>query len=102
MCPDKGKRREVLSQKLNETEKLRELRESILNLAEEYAAEAHTCAQFVPGSTHVPISGKVYGASEMRNLVDSSLDFWLTTGRYNEAFEKKLRAFLGVKHALHS
>jgi CDP-6-deoxy-D-xylo-4-hexulose-3-dehydrase len=48
----------------------------------------------------VPVSGKVYGASDMRNLVDSSLDFWLTTGRFNEEFEKRLAARIGVAHAL--
>lgn len=55
---------------------------------------------FIPGETHVPVSGKVIGAPEIRNLVDASLDAWLTTGRFNEAFEKRLRKFLGVKHVL--
>jgi CDP-6-deoxy-D-xylo-4-hexulose-3-dehydrase len=48
----------------------------------------------------VPVSGKVYGEADMRSLVDSSLDFWLTTGRFNDEFERKLAARLGVRHAL--
>lgn len=42
------------------------------------------------------MSGKVYGAEEMVSLVDSALDFWLTTGRFNAAFEKRLQNVLGV------
>ena len=52
------------------------------------------------GKSAVPVSGKVYGAPELRNLVDSSLDFWLTTGRFNEAFEARLAKFLGQRFAL--
>ncbi|HIK58606.1 MAG: lipopolysaccharide biosynthesis protein RfbH [Nitrospira sp.] len=76
------------------------LREKILRLVEEYAVLAHSPEPFSPGVTAVPVSGKVYGAKEMRTLVDSALDFWLTTGRFNDAFEKKLAAFLGVRHVL--
>ncbi len=77
-----------------------ELREKILALVGEYAKLDHTPLPFVPGASHVPVSGKVYGANEMQMLVDSALDFWLTTGRYNDAFEKRLTKFLGVRHAL--
>ena len=45
---------------------------------------------FVPGESAVQVAGKVYGEPEMRSLVDSALDFWLTTGRFNDEFEKKL------------
>ncbi len=45
----------------------------------------------------VPVSGKVYGEAEMMSLVDSSLDFWLTTGRFNDAFESRLAAFIGER-----
>jgi len=55
---------------------------------------------FIPGETTVPVSGKVLGAPEIRNMVEASLDAWLTTGRFNDAFEKRLREFLGVKHVL--
>jgi CDP-6-deoxy-D-xylo-4-hexulose-3-dehydrase len=76
------------------------LRALILDLAGEYADRYHAARPFVPGESPVPVSGKVHGASDMRNLVDSSLDFWLTTGRYNEAFETRLAKRLGVAHAL--
>lgn len=77
-----------------------QFRSLILELTEEYANRFHAPKGFVPGQSAVPVSGKVYGASDMRNLVDSSLDFWLTTGRFNEAFEKRLADRIGVAHAL--
>ena len=55
----------------------------------------HAESDFENGLSPVPISGKVYGKEELRSLVDSSLDFWLTTGRFNAAFEKRLGGFLG-------
>lgn len=76
------------------------LRKVILELTGEYARRFHATPEFVPGASAVPVSGKVYGAKDMQNLVDSSLDFWLTTGRYNDAFEARLAQRLGVAHAL--
>ena len=76
------------------------LRHEILSMVGEYASLAHPEKEFIPGVSPVPVSGKVYGAEELQLLVDSSLDFWLTTGRFNDAFEKRLQKFLGVKHAL--
>jgi len=76
------------------------LRARILELVAEYAEIAHAPRPFEPGQSPVPVSGKVYGASDMVSLVDSALDFWLTTGRFNDAFELRLRRFLGVQHAL--
>jgi CDP-6-deoxy-D-xylo-4-hexulose-3-dehydrase len=76
------------------------LRQMILDLVGEYARRHHAPADFVPGTSSVPVSGKVYGAPDMQALVDSSLDFWLTTGRFNDAFEERLAARLGVRHAL--
>jgi CDP-6-deoxy-D-xylo-4-hexulose-3-dehydrase len=52
---------------------------------------------FTPGVSEVPVSGKVIGALELKNMVEASLDGWLTTGRFNEQFEKKLASFLGIK-----
>ena len=66
----------------------------------EYSVVAHGPKKFVPGRSNVPVSGKVYGASDLRHLVAASLDFWLTTGRFNDAFESRLADFVGVKHAL--
>ena len=76
------------------------LRRQILDLVEVYHAKAHQAGAFVPGQSSVPVSGRVYDASDMRSLVDSSLDFWLTTGRFNDAFEARLAARLGAKFAM--
>lgn len=77
-----------------------ELRSLILDLTGEFARRFHAPKPFVAGESAVPVSGKVYGANDMRNLVDSSLDFWLTTGRFNDEFEARLAKRLGVAHAL--
>lgn len=77
-----------------------ELRQLILSLSGEYARRFHGPRPFVPGQSPVPVSGKVVGESEMRNLVDASLDMWLTTGRYNALFEEQLAKRMGVAHAL--
>ena len=55
---------------------------------------------FVPGTSHIPYAGRIYDEKELISLVDASLDFWLTTGRYADQFEKDLAAFLGVKYSL--
>ncbi|MEO6359689.1 MAG: lipopolysaccharide biosynthesis protein RfbH, partial [Sphingomicrobium sp.] len=77
-----------------------QLRQMILDLVGEYARRHHATPAFVPGASPVPVSGKVYGASDMCALVDSALDFWLTTGRFNAEFEERLANRLGVRHAL--
>jgi len=56
--------------------------------------------KFAPGKTSIPYAGRVYDEKEMINLVDASLDFWLTAGRYADEFESKLSRFLGVKYCL--
>jgi len=76
------------------------IRNQIMDLVAEYHRVAHTPKPFVAGQSPVPVSGKVYGHEEMQLLVDSALDFWLTTGRFNTDFEAKLAARLGVKHLL--
>jgi CDP-4-dehydro-6-deoxyglucose reductase, E1 len=78
----------------------RELRREILDLATEYCAEAFPPREFVPGQTAVPVSGKVFGADEMRLLLDSALDFWLTTGRYAERFEREFARWCGVRDCI--
>lgn len=77
-----------------------ELRSMILDMVGEYARRFHAPKPFVAGSSPVPVSGKVYGENDMKMLVDSSLDFWLTTGRFNTAFEERLAKRLGVQHCL--
>jgi hypothetical protein len=73
------------------------LRGRILALVEEYHALAHAPKAFEAGASPVPVSGRIYDASDMRSLVDSALDFWLTTGRFNDAFEAKLAQRLGAR-----
>lgn len=77
-----------------------DLRRRILDLVAEYAEVAHADRPFDPARSPVPVSGKVYGGEEMALLVDSALDFWLTTGRFNDAFEKRLGGFLGARNVL--
>jgi len=55
---------------------------------------------FTPGQTIIPPSGKVIGVEEQQLMVEASLDGWLTTGRFNAEFEKKLAAFIGIKHLI--
>jgi len=76
------------------------LRKKILTLVSEYAKAAHAPKRFIRGVTPIPISGRVYGAEELQMLVSSSLDFWLTSGRFNDAFEARLKSFLGIRHVL--
>jgi CDP-6-deoxy-D-xylo-4-hexulose-3-dehydrase len=76
-----------------------EIKQQILNLVLAYHEEAFASDEFVPGETAVPVSGKVFDGREMVNLVDSSLEFWLTTGRYADQFERELARYVGVRHA---
>ncbi|MCJ7673245.1 MAG: lipopolysaccharide biosynthesis protein RfbH [Acidimicrobiia bacterium] len=76
------------------------LRAQILELVGRYHDAAFTGGSFVPGVSPVPVSGKVFDAEELELLVDASLDFWLTTGRYAERFETEFAAAFPVKRAL--
>lgn len=80
--------------------KLETLRAEIATLVSSYAKEQYKVKAFVPGGTVIPPSGKLLGEEELQNMVAASLDGWLTTGRFNAEFEKKLAAFLGVKYCL--
>jgi CDP-6-deoxy-D-xylo-4-hexulose-3-dehydrase len=76
------------------------LRAKILALVAEYHDAAFPPRPFVPGETPVPVSGRVFGASDIAHLVDASLDFWLTTGRFAAQFERAFARVMGVRHAL--
>lgn len=65
-----------------------------------FAALEQVLSPFQPGVTPVPPAGKVIGAPEMQNMIDAALDGWLTTGRFNAAFESRLAEILGVRHVL--
>jgi CDP-6-deoxy-D-xylo-4-hexulose-3-dehydrase len=80
--------------------KTQALRDQIAALVEQYASIALAPDPFLPGATAVPPSGKLLGAAELKNMVEASLDGWLTAGRFNTEFEKKLAAFIGVKHLI--
>ena len=76
------------------------LRERILRLVEEYYEAELRRDDFVPGESPVPVSGRVFDAEEVMSLVDASLDFWLTTGRYAYRFEREFARFVGTRHAI--
>ena len=76
------------------------IRGEIMALVDEYARIAHAPAPFVPGASPVPVSGRVYDAGDIKSLVDSALEFWLTTGRFNDAFEERLAGILGARYVL--
>ena len=82
------------------SEKADQLRAQIRELVAEYAAEAFPAKEFTPGSSAVPVSGRVFDAEDIQYLVDSSLDFWLTTGRYADQFEKEFARFFKMRHAI--
>ena len=77
-----------------------ELRDRIRGMVGEYYREAFPSPAFVPGSSPVPISGRVFDEQELQLLVESSLDFWLTTGRFAEQFEREFAKFVGVREAV--
>lgn len=85
---------------MEKKEQLENLRNEIAGLVSKFAALNYETTPFIPGQTVVPPSGKLLGEEEMQNMVAASLDAWLTTGRFNAEFEKKLAAFLGVNYCL--
>ncbi len=76
------------------------IRREIADLVQQYADIAYAPSVFLPGASAVPPSGKLMGAQELKYMVEASLDGWLTTGRFNADFEKKLAAFIGIKHLI--
>ena len=76
------------------------LREQILQLVEQYCAETFAARPFVAGETSVPVAGRVFDGAEMRLLVDSALDFWLTTGRFADRFEHEFARWLGIRECV--
>jgi CDP-6-deoxy-D-xylo-4-hexulose-3-dehydrase len=77
-----------------------ELRSQVFDAVKQYYEFKFKDRTFIPGQTYVPVSGKVFDDQELVKLVDSSLDFWLTTGRYAAEFEEKFAQWMGVKHCL--
>ena len=79
---------------------LEELREKILNLTGEYARLKLKPEKFIPGESMVPVSGKVLTHEDFESLIDSSLDGWLTAGRFTKKFELELARFVGARSSL--
>ena len=82
------------------TDRSDQLRHQILALVREYSDEKWPREPFVAGDSSVPVSGRVFDADEVTELVDSALDFWLTTGRFAARFEREFAEFMEVRHAI--
>ena len=79
--------------------KKEELKAQILELTREYYKEVHASkGEFIPGTTRINYGGRYFDDAEMVNLVDSSLDFWLTAGPWAHKFETRFAQWLGVKY----
>ncbi len=77
-----------------------DLRKRILEMADQFYEQEFEKGTFVPGETPVPVSGRVFDAEEIVCLVDSALDFWLTTGRYADQFEREFANFMNARHVI--
>lgn len=80
----------------NQNEK--QARESILEMVKEYCDKYHNREKPFKEGDRIPYASRYYGHEEMVNLVDSSLEFWLTSGRYTDQFEKEFAEYLGIKY----
>ena len=87
---------EEISMFENKTEA--QARQEILDLVAEYCDTFHNKKEPFQEGQRIPYASRVYDRKEMVNLVDSSLEFWLTSGRYTDEFEKKLAEYLGVRY----
>jgi CDP-4-dehydro-6-deoxyglucose reductase, E1 len=78
------------------------IKQEILEKVKEYYSLVHANnnIEFTPNKTRINYAGRVFDGKEMVNLIDSSLEFWLTYGRYSKEFEKRLADFLGIKYTL--
>jgi CDP-6-deoxy-D-xylo-4-hexulose-3-dehydrase len=81
------------------TDNAGQLRQEILELCSRYFQQAFPPAEFRPGESPVPVSGKVLAPEDLAAVVDAALDCWFTTGRFAEDFERKLARFVGVRCA---
>ena len=75
-------------------------RKKIIELVKKHYDEEFPLEKFIPGKTDVPISGRTFDHKDIESLIDSSLDFWLTEGRFTDAFEEKFSKFLNIKHTV--
>ena len=75
------------------SEKSDQLRAQILSLTAEFFSEEFPEKKFIPGESSVPVAGRVFDSADVQSLIDSSLDFWLTEGRFARQFEVMLGGF---------
>ena len=76
------------------------LRKQIIGLVRDYHKAAFPPQQFVPEESPVPYAGRIFDSEELVNLVEASLDFWLTTGRFADQFEDEFAKFFGLNHCI--
>jgi len=76
------------------------LKNKIFKLVKKYSNLEFKKRKFIPGKTTIPPTGKVIGNLELQNMVEASLDGWLTAGRFNKEFEKKLAKFIGIRQLI--
>ena len=76
---------------------MNDIKKNILELVENYCKINFYKKNFVKGLTDIPVTGKVIDSLEIKNMVEASLDGWLTTGRFNSLFQKQLAEFLNIK-----
>ncbi len=91
---------QAISRPISQSNQEAELRSQVFDAVLKFYEFKFAPKAFIAGQTYIPVSGKVFDEDELVNLVDSSLDFWLTTGRYALEFEEKFAAWMGVKHCL--
>ncbi|MEW6036204.1 MAG: lipopolysaccharide biosynthesis protein RfbH [Candidatus Micrarchaeota archaeon] len=77
-----------------------EILKEIDGLVAEFCRMKHGRKKFEPGKTYIQYAGRVFDERELKLLVRSSLDFWLTAGPYTKIFEHKLARFFGLRHAM--
>ncbi len=86
---------------MNEIEELEPLKKRIFELVEQYYVKNFKRIEdFVPGKSRINYAGRFFDEKELINLVDASLEFWLTEGRYNKQFEKNLAYFIGADYCI--
>jgi CDP-6-deoxy-D-xylo-4-hexulose-3-dehydrase len=86
--------------RLNEGIILSQDRERVADAVRTWYASTHESSKFIPGETPVPVSGKVIDQDDILNLVEASLDGWLTAGRFTEEFQRSLARYVGVRDSL--
>jgi CDP-4-dehydro-6-deoxyglucose reductase, E1 len=82
------------------SERSDQLRAKILELTAEFVAEEFPDKEFIPGESSVAVAGRVFDAVDVQSLVDSSLDFWLTAGRFSRQFEREFAKFFNLRHSI--